>query len=588
VHKIGECQPTRLIAEVTNMKDNEFEHKIKFLEQQVHELQKHATKNPVRLRKVLSEALEELHDSLEELKVAEEELYQQNEELIESSRTVELEKQRYQELFDFAPNGYLATDPEGVIKEANFAAASMFQLRQGLLVGKSLVVYVAAEDRKAFRDQLSRLRRLEKMQDWEVKLQPFKGEPFPGAITVAIMRNTEGRIIGLRWLIRDITEHKKLEEDRLRLSKLESIGVLAGGIAHDFNNMLAGIMTTMSLAKMDPNIRMETYEGLTEAERVCLQAKRLTQQLLTFSRGGTPVKELVSITEFIKDTATFALRGSSVRCDISIEDDLWNVRIDEGQISQVIGNIVINAAQAMPQGGVISIRAENINYEMDNLPLRNGMYVKIKIEDEGIGIPEEHLSRIFDPYFTTKQKGSGLGLATAYSIIKSHGGFIDVESELGKGSRFYIYIPASEKRVLQRKSEREKRAEARSRARVLIMDDEAIIRKSVGRALMRMGYDVEYATDGQEAIEIYTKAREENRVFDLVIMDLTVPGGMGGKEAIKRLKDIDPDVRAVVSSGYSNDPVMSEFTNYGFRGVISKPYTIEDLAETLYKVINEQ
>src|SRR5579885_1134583 len=580
-----ECQPTRLIAEVTNMKDKQFERKIKFLKQQVHELQKHATKNPVRLRKVLSEALKELQDSLEELKVAEEELYQQKEELIESSRTVELERQRYQELFDSTPNGYLATDPEGVIKEANFTAASMFQLRQGLLVGKSLVVYVAAEDRKAFRDRLSRLRRLEKMQDWEIKLQPFKGEPFPGAITVAIMRNTEGRIIGLRWLIRDITEYKKLEEDRLRLSKLESIGVLAGGIAHDFNNMLAGIMTTMSLAKMDPNIRMETYESLTEAERVCLQAKRLTQQLLTFSRGGTPVKELVSITELIKDTATFALRGSSARCDISIEGDLWNVSADEGQISQVIGNIVINAAQAMPQGGVISIRAENTNYEMGNLPLRNGMYVKIKIEDEGTGIPKEHLSRIFDPYFTTKQKGSGLGLATAYSIIRSHSGFIDVESELGKGSRFYIYIPASEKRAEKKKTVAQQ-LEKVSKGKVLIMDDEAIIRIAVGRALMRMGYDVEYATDGEEAIELYTKAREENRAFDLVIMDLTVPGGMGGREAIKRLRDIDPDVRAVVSSGYSDDPVMGEFKKYGFRGVVAKPYDIGELIEILNKVVD--
>ncbi|MGE5445333.1 MAG: two-component system sensor histidine kinase NtrB, partial [Ignavibacteriales bacterium] len=440
------------------MKDSEFKRKIKFLKQQAHELQKHATKNPVRLRKVLSEALEELQDSLEELKVAEEELYQQNQKLIESSRTVELEKQRYQELFDFAPNGYLVTDPKGVIKEANLAAASMFQLCQDLLVGRALVVCVAAEDREAFGNQLSRLRRLEKMQDWEVKLQPLKGEPFPGAITVATMRNAQGNLIGLRWLIRDITERKKLEEDRLRLSKLESIGILAGGIAHDFNNMLAGIMTTMSLAKTDPNIRIDTHESLTEAEQVCLQAKRLTQHLLTFSRGGTPVKELVSIIELIRDTATFALTGSSVRCDISIDDDLWNVRVDEGQTSQVIGNIVINAAQATPQGGVINIRAKNINYERANLPLRNGMYVKITIKDEGIGIPKEHLTKIFDPYFTTKQKGSGLGLATAYSIIKSHDGFIDVESELGKGSRFHIYIPASAKRVSQRKAEPQKRA----------------------------------------------------------------------------------------------------------------------------------
>ncbi len=349
-------------------------------------------------------------------------------------------------------------------------------------------------------------------------------------------------------------------------------------------------MTAVSSTKIDPHISADAYENLTEAEKICIQAKRLTQQLLTFSKGGTPVKKLTSIEQIIRESASFALRGSNVRCESSIEDDLWDAEVDQGQIAQVISNLVINAQQSMPQGGVIKIKANNTELRRGFISsyIKEGNYVKITVEDEGIGILEEHLSRIFDPYFTTKQKGSGLGLATAYSIIKSHGGFIDVESELGKGSRFYIYIPASEKRVLQRKSEREKRAEARSRARVLIMDDEAIIRKSVGRALMRMGYDVEYATDGQEAIEIYTKAREENRVFDLVIMDLTVPGGMGGKEAIKRLKDIDPDVRAVVSSGYSNDPVMSEFTNYGFRGVISKPYTIEDLAETLHKVINEQ
>ncbi len=422
-----------------------------------------------------------------------------------------------------------------------------------------------------------RLRRYDGEYRWVIDF----GRPF---------YDLDGEFAGYIGSCYDITDRKRIEEERLKLDKLESLGVLAGGIAHDFNNMLGAILSTISVAKMDKHLEAESYNSLSEVERICIEAKRLTQQLLTFSKGGTPVKKLTSIEQIIRESASFALRGSNVRCESSIEDGLWDAEVDQGQIAQVISNLVINAQQSMPQGGVIKIKANNTELRRGFISsyIKEGNYVKITVEDHGIGIPKEHLSRIFDPYFTTKQKGSGLGLATAYSIIKSHGGFIDVESELGKGSRFYIYIPASEKRVLQRKSEGEKRAEARSRARVLIMDDEAIIRKSVGRALTRMGYDVEYATDGEEAIELYTKAREENRAFDLVIMDLTVPGGMGGREAIKRLRDIDPDVRAVVSSGYSNDPVMSEFTNYGFRGVISKPYTIEDLAETLRQVLNNQ
>jgi PAS domain S-box-containing protein len=257
--------------------------------------------------------------------------------------------------------------------------------------------------------------------------------------------DSQGVFQGYRGIARDITERKRIEEERSNLSKLESLAVFAGGIAHDFNNLLTGILTTISVTKMDPHVGTEVHENLTEVERVCLQARGLTQQLLKFSRGGAPVKKLTSIEQIIRDTATFTPRGSNVRCEISIEEGLWNAEVDAGQISQVISNLMINADQAMPQGGVIKIKAQNVSVieESYRLPLKEDRYVKITVEDEGIGIPKEHLSKIFDPYFTTKHRGSGLGLAIAYSIIKGHNGYIAVESDLGKGTKFYIYIPAS-------------------------------------------------------------------------------------------------------------------------------------------------
>jgi PAS domain S-box-containing protein len=403
-----------------------------------------------------------------------------------------------------------------------------------------------------------------------------------------------GNLVMVGGVAIDITEHKRMEEELLKAQKLESIGILAGGIAHDFNNLLTVILGNISLTKMltDPE---DKYKRLSEAEKACTRAIGLTQQLLTFSKGGAPVKRVISIEELIKDSATFAVSGSDVRCEFHIEDGLWNVEVDEGQIIQAINNVVINAEQAMPDGGVIRLKAQNISssefathlyYKGDGLPLNGETYVKITIEDEGIGIPEDHLSKIFDPYFTTKQRGSGIGLTAAYSIIKNHDGYIAVESELGVGTKFYIYLPASDKQIVLKQSI-EHRAVV-GKGRILVMDDEEMIREVAGGMLNRIGYEVEFAREGKEAMELYRKAIESSRPFDLVIMDLTIPGGMGGKEAIKRLLDIDPQVKAIVSSGYSNDPVISEYKQYGFRAVVSKPYTIGDLAETLHEVINEK
>ena len=395
--------------------------------------------------------------------------------------------------------------------------------------------------------------------------------------------DSDKKFRGYRGIDRDITKRKKLEEDLLRVQKLDSLGVLAGGIAHDFNNLLAGILGNLSLAKLSLTQEDKAYKKLEEAEKAVERATGLTQQLLTFSKGGAPLKKVVSVAQLLVDSSTFALRGSNVRCEFSIPDDLWPAAIDEGQISQVVSNLTINADQSMPEGGMISIRAENTTIGPENLLLlKEGRYIKVSIEDRGIGISEEYLQRIFDPYFTTKEKGRGLGLATAYSIVKNHEGHIAVGSKLRLGTIFHIYLPASED-VLPQEEKAEERT-SMGKGRVLVMDDEEMIRDMAGDMLERLGYEVEFAREGEEATRQYRKAWESNQPFDVVIMDLTVPGGMGGKEAMEKLLEIDPDVKVIVSSGYSNDPVMANFGEYGFRGVLTKPYRLREMSEALQRI----
>jgi PAS domain S-box-containing protein len=382
----------------------------------------------------------------------------------------------------------------------------------------------------------------------------------------------------------DVTERRRLEQELVKAEKLESIGILAGGIAHDFNNLLTAILGNISLAKMYSPAGSKTYERLSDAEKASLRARDLTQQLLTFSKGGAPVKKTMSIRELISDSACFSLRGSGATCAISIADDLLSVDADEGQISQVMNNLVINARQAMPNGGMIQVRCENVSIEPDDQsPVKRGTYVRISVSDEGVGIPKENLKEIFEPFFTTKPKGSGLGLATSYSIVKNHGGRITVESRVGVGTTFHVYLPASEQEGQKRKQEAE--MPSRGSGRILFMDDDEVVRDVAGEMLTNLGYDVEFAHDGAQAIELYTKAIASGRRFDGVITDLTVPGGMGGKEAVKKLRELDPAAKVIVSSGYSNDPIMADFRTYGFSGVVSKPYTMKNLSETVYALV---
>ncbi len=398
-----------------------------------------------------------------------------------------------------------------------------------------------------------------------------------------VLINWDGMPATLNFLS-DITTKRRIEEELLKVEKLGSIGILAGGIAHDFNNILTAIMGNISVAKMYLTAQDKVFDRLSDAERACLRAQGLTQQLLTFSKGGSPVKKLCAISDLLQESCQFAIGGSNIRCEFSLPHDLWATECDEGQINQVLHNLVINAEHAMPHGGVVIVSAENVTITAEHsLPLQNGKYVRASIKDGGIGIPEQHLSKIFDPYFTTKHRGSGLGLATSYSIIKNHGGLITVESELGVGTRFDVFLPASPKVISRSKHEPDR--PVGGEGKILFMDDEEPIRMLAAEMLSLLGYEVVLAKDGDEALDLYSSAKESPKPFSAVIMDLTVPGSMGGKETIRRLLELDPEVKAIVSSGYSHDPVMAEYEKHGFGGVVVKPFGIKEVSEVLKRVI---
>lgn len=402
----------------------------------------------------------------------------------------------------------------------------------------------------------------------------------------APIRGEEGALQGMVVVFRDITAQQRMEEELLKTQKLESVGTLAGGIAHDFNNILTAILGNISLAEAQVDPSAPAHERLEEAARACQRARDLTNQLLTFSRGGAPVRKTGSLGALVRDTVGFAMAGAKARCEIEVSADLWPADIDEGQISQVIHNLVINALQAMPDGGTIDIHAENIRVtSSDALPLLPGRYVKVSVRDEGEGILPEHLPNLFDPYFTTKREGSGLGLSVCFNVVKNHGGFITATSPPGEGATFVFYLPAS---AHAGAGEPARVVESPGGAgRVLAMDDDAVILEVVGEMLRHLHYEPAFAVDGAEAISMYREAQAAGKAFSAVIMDLTIPGGMGGREAVARLLEIDPGARVIVSSGYSNDPVMADFRAHGFCGVVAKPYLMATLAAALSGAIGD-
>jgi PAS domain S-box-containing protein len=411
------------------------------------------------------------------------------------------------------------------------------------------------------------------------------GKEIPVMLSAAPISAGGSDASGCVIVFRDISERIRFEEEVLKRQKLESIGILAGGIAHDFNNILTSIAGNIMIAKNSVPEDDPVYKRLNEAEKAVIRAKDITGQLITFSKGGTPVKQTSDIRDLITETAEFVSHGSSIKLHTDIECGLKPVDVDEGQISQVIENLVINAIQAMPEGGNIYITAVNEGMISGAENLSDGEYISISVTDEGSGINSENLKKIFDPYFTTKKKGNGLGLASCLSIIRKHGGNIIVKSKAGTGSEFKIYLPVSDKPVAEKGADYEGRL--CGSGRILLMDDDINICNTVPDLLRSYGFDVDFATDGAEAIRKYQETKTLGRDYDLYIFDLTVPGGLGGVDTIKILKEFEPKIKAIVSSGYFDDPVMANYADYGFSAVFPKPYDFKKLIAVINKLIHE-
>jgi len=521
------------------------------------------------------------------LEVHQIELEMQNEELREAREAMEALLEKYTDLYDFAPVGYLTLDQQGVICEANLAGASLLGMARSALMNRRFGHFVSSADLPNFDTFLQKAFSSKVRQGCDVTLK-VEGRP-PLEVELETIAFESGQ--ACRMAVTDITQRKRAEADRLILNKLESTGILAGGLAHDFNNLLTVILLNLELAQRLnlPDEKLACY--LDDAMEACSAAGSLTAQLVTFAKGGAPVRKAMLLSGLIQESVQPALSGSNVRCEFSLAEDLWVAEVDAGQIGQVIRGIVLNAREAMPQGGMVLVRAENAVLSAQEQPsLAAGEYVRISIADQGTGIAKDALPKVFDPYFSTKhrgdQKGMGLGLTICHAVVQKHGGAIAVKSEVGVGTTFDIYLPAARKVRAGEKAPAP--AVVPRRGRVLVMDDEKVVRKVLGLTLNGMGHEVELAEDGRAAIEAYKKANSLGRHFDVVILDLTVSGGMGGQEAIQELLKMDPDVKAIAMSGYLDSPVILEPERHGFKGAMPKPFDVDTLQEILARVMGSK
>ena len=510
-------------------------------------------------------------------------------ESFKTSEELEVTRDKYRELSRNVPVAIYrsTTEPGGRILSANPEMFNMFGIEDVEELGNISVkdLYV---DIKRRRDLIEKIQRDEIVENFEAELKKVDGTTFLASISAKGIIGTSGEIEYIEGIIRDITDQRRMEEDQQKIENLESIGNLAGGIAHDFNNLLMSIQGNISLV-ISGTDEKENRDRLLLAEAAIDDAADLTRQLLTFSKGGVPVKKRIDLKSIVPSAAQFALRGSSILVEFNIDDDLDFVEVDVEQISQVIKNIVLNSIQAMPDGGIIKITCKNIEILEDDNNLKTGSYVLTSIKDLGEGISTENLAKVFNPYFTTKPSGTGLGLSMCYSIVSRHSGTIRVFSEQGKGAEFAVYLPIATGVLTEeaKTEDSENHDSVEDSMHILVMDDDPGIRDVLTGMLEILGHKVEECENGADAISLYKKQMSCGKPFDIVIMDLTIRGGMGGEEAIKYLREIDPEIKAIVSTGYSNNPVISNFSDYGFSGRLAKPFKVSTLKREIRSVLSK-
>ena len=511
-------------------------------------------------------------------------------ELKRSTEAIAMEKERLSKTLSSINDGVFTIDIECNIVLLNNSAARIIEEDEPAVVKQNLFSFCEIINTRSEMNQHTLIKDvLETGKTLESKsycgLRVFKSDKTKQIeLSVSPVRNSKNDIMGAVLVLRDITERRKIEEELAKASKIESIGILAGGIAHDFNNLLTAIIGNISLTKMLITSNDKALKRLVEAEKATLRARDLTQQLLTFSKGGTPINKTVeSLSSVLKESAEFVLRGSGIETLYQFEKNLRPAEIDVGQINQVINNLLINANQAMEGKGKIEIKARNfVKDETHKLPLENGSYICVTIRDNGPGIPKDKINKIFQPYYTTKETGSGLGLASCYSIIQRHGGYITVDSEVDVGTIFTMYLPVAEKEAYL--PEARKDIIKKGQGHVLVMDDDREIANIVKQMLLISGYDVTIVNNGEDAIRIL----ETGTPCSCAMLDLTVRGGMGALDIINKMKEVTPEIKSIITSGYSNDEVIQNYSKYGFDNSIIKPYQYEELVNALHSVLNNQ
>ncbi len=514
--------------------------------------------------------------------------------LRDSTNESKMNEERFRSITEKLNLGIFSYTPDGKLNYANDYLCEKLGYSREEILTKNFIEFIHPDHRQMIIERAkARLGGKEVVENYEIK-SIFKDGSIHWLDLSASMVSVDDKVLVLGGIF-DITNKKELEkqvfeekEQLEKAQKLESLGVLAGGIAHDFNNLLTGIMGNISLINlyMEKKDDAKIEKSLKNIQQVVKRASDLTNQLLTFSKGGSPILKVASLENIIRENTSFVLSGSNVDYNIEIANNLWDVNIDTGQISQVVQNLIINSDQAMQEGGNIEIRLENTNgKDIPNIPgteIPPGEYVQIEIKDTGKGIPKEIINKIFDPYFTTKQTGNGLGLATVYSIIDKHNGYIDLKSTENEGTVFTLYLPkAIIKNPKKESTSQELVIETNSNfsksKRILIMDDELLVQKVAEEMFKGLNFKVDLTKNGEEALEKFKESIINGKQYDIVLLDLTIPGGMGGEKTISKILELDPEVYAIATSGYSSDPVMANYKQYGFKEILKKPYSIEEV-----------